>query len=438
MSFARQLIKKHSVTKGFSKWLKRQNFYKAKHKRFSGLIASLKHRTALKQLKHADLPLNVVFMVFHASIWKFDRLYWKMLASKEFNPVIVICPYVLMGNDVMNKDMNAAFDWYQTNNYNVLKGIDEGNILDIKSQLKPDLMVFTNPHKLTMERFYAPHFIDVLSIYVPYGHQVCHYKNYQPQYNQVFHNIMWKIFTTNELDKQIFVDFNEKRGKNVVVSGYPGVDNLIDKTYVPKNVWKKQTSKMKKVIWAPHQTIEPTDEIYWGTFLQYAETIRDLTIEFADTIQFSMKPHPFLRHRLNKHPGWGVEKTQAYYEFWENSENTQLNEVDYIDLFLQSDALIHDSGSFLAEYLYTNKPALYMLAGDHVVDSLSPLGKMALNSHRLAYNSEAIRDFLLTTVLSGDDEMQETRSKFVSEHLKCSEQVPSEFIYEFLTDKMLS
>jgi hypothetical protein len=60
---------------------------------------------------------------------------------------------------------------------------------------------------------------------------------------------------------------------------------------------------------------------------------------------------------LEQDPNWGSEKTTAYYDKWDNLDNGQFKSGDYVDL-LTSDALIHDCGSFMAEYLVVGKPAL--------------------------------------------------------------------------------
>ena len=74
----------------------------------------------------------------------------------------------------------------------------------------------------------------------------------------------------------------------------------------------------------------------------------------------AFKPHPILKPKLYKHALWGKERTDAYYHCWETMENTQLEMSDYIDLFMTSDAMIFDSVSFMTEYLYTKKPALFL------------------------------------------------------------------------------
>jgi len=136
-------------------------------------------------------------MVIHESVWKFDRIYWKMKQSSDFNPIIVICPYIMQGDKVMTRDMDKAYLWYREKGYNVIKSLRSNKQwINIKSELKPDLMFFTNPHDLTEVQFLAKSFLNILTVYVPYGHQVTKYMNYHAQYNQLFHNIMVSVRQT--------------------------------------------------------------------------------------------------------------------------------------------------------------------------------------------------------------------------------------------------
>jgi CDP-glycerol glycerophosphotransferase (TagB/SpsB family) len=82
----------------------------------------------------------------------------------------------------------------------------------------------------------------------------------------------------------------------------------------------------------------------------------EMAKKYQDSVQFVFKPHPVLRSKLVVL--WGEEKTNAYYNTWDSLPNSTIHEDEYIDLFLTSDAMIHDSGSFTVEYLYVNKPVM--------------------------------------------------------------------------------
>ena len=74
---------------------------------------------------------------------------------------------------------------------------------------------------------------------------------------------------------------------------------------------------------------------------------------------------------------------------------------EYLDLFLFSDTIIHDSGSFLAEYLYVKKPALYMLSKNNNLSFYNEFSLKALNSYRTAKDFLDIEYFVSELVLGG-------------------------------------
>jgi CDP-glycerol glycerophosphotransferase (TagB/SpsB family) len=258
--------------------------------------------------------------------------------------------------------------------------------------------------------------------------------DYYAQYNQISHNTIWKIFTTNQMDKQIFIDHSDIKGRNVEVSGYPGSDDLIDKNYIPQQVWKPHGKKMKKIIWAPHHSFEKDSPIRWSTFLVFADFMQNMAIKYSQEIQFSFRPHPFLKDKLYELDSWGKQKTDDFYHFWETSENTQSDMVSYTDLFLTSDAIIHDSGSFMAEYLYVNKPSLYLIADETLTQRFSPFGVAALGSYSHGKAEEDIELFIQNDVINENDSMVAIRNEFIRNHLLQSDsnQIPSDFIFQYL------
>jgi hypothetical protein len=388
--------------------------------------------------RNKNQPLNILFFVIHESVWKLDSIYKKMMVDKRFNPIIIICPYVMQGDEVLNRDMNKAYDFFKDNDYIVSKGIDDkGNLIDIKNAFSPDIIFFTNPHDLTHKNFLAVNYLDVLSIYIPYTHQISKYGNYQPQYNQLFHNLMWKIFTTNDLDKKIFEEFSYRKGNNVIVSGYPGIEYLLEPHTAVANVWKKQTKIKKKIIYAPHHTISETSELGYSTFLQYSHEMIRFAKEYADDIQISFKPHPLLRDKLAHDDVWGEKATDEYFEFWTSTENTQLDLGEYLDLFLQSDAIIHDSGSFLAEYLYVDKPSMYLFSRASTESLYNPFGLMCLNVYDKGYSSEEIENFIVETVIKGIDSKKVLRQSVIDKYLTQNKTSPSDLIIQHLESELI-
>jgi CDP-glycerol glycerophosphotransferase (TagB/SpsB family) len=96
--------------------------------------------------------------------------------------------------------------------------------------------------------------------------------------------------------------------------------------------------------------------------------------------------------------------------------NCNLNDDDYMDLFLTSDGMIHDCGSFLIEYLYVNKPVMRMLNEIPVEEQYNAFTLKCLEHYYLARKEQDIEKFI-QNVINGVDPLKEQRTKFVNEVL---------------------
>lgn len=200
----------------------------------------------------------------------------------------------------------------------------------------------------------------------------------------------------------------------MAVTGHPIVDAFSCSS--TNEVWRNCGESLKKIVWAPHWTINNDSRFSPATFLQYAQFMVELAQKYQDKVQIAFKPHPLLYRTLCEHPEWGKERTDAYYSMWNNMPNTQLEEGDYIELFLQSDAMIHDSGSFIMEYLIVNKPCMFLqkdLGNPHC----SVMTTEALKSYTIGYSQADIESFILDCVLGNKDPMRVIRHNFVAEYL---------------------
>lgn len=131
-------------------------------------------------------------------------------------------------------------------------------------------------------------------------------------------------------------------------------------------------------------------------------------------IQIVFKPHPLLLTKL--YNIWGKEKTDHYYSQWEKGDNTQIALGDYVPLFLYSDAMIHDCGSFTVEYLYTKKPVMYLVKDEHHADDLNEFGKKAFDLHYKGRCVEDVENFI-KDVIAGRDEKKNEREIFYQDYL---------------------
>ena len=138
---------------------------------------------------------------------------------------------------------------------------------------------------------------------------------------------------------------------------------------------------------------------------------------------------------MKLHKLWGEERTEQYYNRWKTLANGQLEEGPYIDLFLTSDALIHDCGSFTAEYLYVGKPCMFLVSEGDMEAKFNVFGKQAYAQYYKGHSLKEIEDFLQHVVIEGNDTMAQQRATFYQTVLT-SDKMPSERIIEAIEQKI--
>ena len=186
------------------------------------------------------------------------------------------------------------------------------------------------------------------------------------------------------------------------------------------------------MIWAPHHSILPSDDLGYANFLDMAEQMVDFAKYHEDKIEIAFKPHPILKEKLIFLNGWGIERTEKYYEFWEKSSNTILAEGTYADLFMTSDTMIHDSSSFICEYLYTKNPVMFLSQKpEEIRYNLNDLGKRCFDLHYIGKTIKDVDYFLENIVIRANDPLKIKRDCFFNEMLKQDLEIPvSQLIFD--------
>ena len=108
----------------------------------------------------------------------------------------------------------------------------------------------------------------------------------------------------------------------------------------------KTPNKRKKIIIAPHHTMTDWKELQLSNFLVYYEFFLELPKIYSQ-IDFIFRPHLSVFRVLREHSN-----------LWNNTPESYLAKIaaipnmtyadNYLELFVQSDALIHNCGSYTA------------------------------------------------------------------------------------------
>jgi hypothetical protein len=413
------------VLSHWEKW-KRLKRIKTARKLQAKAVSSLQHKEKVK----------VAFFIMYLDSWKYDYLYQLMEKNPTFDPVILLCPVINFDRAHMLETMEEAYVHFKGKGYHVIKSYNEqaDTYVDARKEINPDIIFYQTPYYGQIDnRYFITEFFDKLTCYVPYAIDTIN--NFSFCYNHPFHNYLWRFFLPTQYHLKYVKEISYCKGDNGLVTGYPGVDFYLDSQYKANDVWKIKDRSLKRIIWAPHHTMTANEPIHFSCFLFYYQTMLDMADKYKDKIQIAFKPHPLLRSKLNRL--WGKEKTDNYYAAWDALPNGMFTDGLYSDLFMTSDAIIHDSGSFIAEYLYTCKPAMRTDNPKQVLNEFNDFGLDCLDCYYHAKNAEDIERFIVDVVLNGNDPMKGKRINFFETKLKSPSGVmASQYIIDYLSDTL--
>jgi len=373
----------------------------------------------------AHRPIRIMFYVNNLSMWKSDKLLMLLKNDSRFEPFIV--SYIYPTDSTKRKEeceksvaqhfSSLGVEVYSGFNYSKDKRYPE-------SKFHPDILLYPQPYRNRLRDIPR----NVLLSYIPYCYEMEDSRHF---YNTLYQNICWKIFVPSALHKELKARYNINHGSNAVVVGNPLMDYFFDGHTPTDECWPIKDRKLKRIIWAPHHSILPDDMLDYSNFLTIADEMLETARKYADRVQFVFKPHPMLKEKLYKVDSWGVKRTDDYFNTWKSLPNCNFADGNYVDLFMTSDALIHDCSSFTAEYLYVNKPVMYLTAKERI-EVFNTFADACFQVHYHGSTMQEIESFI-DNVIDGIDPMAQTRSEFIKDQLipKGNESVASNIYNEF-------
>lgn len=364
-----------------------------------------RRKKQLQQLRSKNC-ISVIFPIETISKWKADSLLRLLLKHSRFKPAIRLFSYNESNPQANEAEQKRIREYAEAlgvpclrfESYNKLPKEHQADIIFINEPY--------DPFYWGIKREFG--FEKRALCFIPYGFFSIGTKETM---DNLTNNIAIFNFYENEASRCLAASLMKNRGSNVRITGHTMADAFLSSPDRHAPAWKDCGKPMKKVIWAPHWTI--TEGVVWfasSNFLTIAEQMTALAERYKDEIQFAFKPHPLLYKTLCNHRDWGKEKTDDFYRRWAEMPNTQLEEGTYVALFMQSDACIHDCSSFIIEYMFADKPALFLVKGEGY-QGYSPMAQEALKCYTKGQNANDIEIFL-QSVLKGEDSLYETRKTF--------------------------
>lgn len=357
----------------------------------------------------AGEKIRVGFGVIFDGVFPMAPVFEAMLKDDFFDPFLAVIPDTSRGPEHERKQYDqtrqALARFYPGARLLAPRDEATGKYLPVESEC--DLWCSANPYDRMTDanyRFARFRSLGLPTFFANYGLTVS--KRYVGELSRksgIFSDI-WRVYAPNAFEYWLLLRGRPK--ESCVLSGYPKMDELAASEIRPR--------KRKRVIIAPHHTVNRAKgDVNFSNFLRYSSFFHSLPGKYPE-IDFVFRPHPLLFPTLVVDNIASQEECDDYLAkmaAWPNME-VQLG-GPYIDTFANSDAIIHDCGSFIGEWLYTGKPGCYLLK-DGALAEYNEFARECLLPYELAESAKDILKFIEDTVMRGQD----TKGKLRSEYLK--------------------
>ena len=354
--------------------------------------------------------LKVAFLVCDVSMFSGESVYVRLAADPRFDCSIAVAPRVTRGEKFLRETLAKTVDTLRKRYGDAVRALYDPDA-KTAAPLDADIVFSTVVYEdqtlpdYTTERLSARALVAIL--YYGYGGLFISNEKKTPYLPNIV--LSWRYFVSNEATRRMNVEKNPLLAANAVTVGYAKMDRLAT---IPR-----REGGGKTILICPHHTLEKIPgELSLSTFIKNADLFQRLPEMFPE-ITFVFRPHPLLFPRLATAKWWGPKRTSDYERAMEAHSNVVFQRGgDYFESFRNSDALIHDCGSFLAEYFYTGCPQCYLLESEATLEQFLPFARTLAEHVLKAYTDEEVVSFI-RDVAAGRDPDRESRAAFAAKEV---------------------
>ena len=356
--------------------------------------------------------LRVAFLVCDASMFSAEPVFQAMVDDVRFDPFIAIVPRVTRGEAFLRETLAKTLETLAPRYTGKVEAL-----YDPESKVRRSLagradIVFTSIvySDQTFPDYTSESLSEqALTVYIPYGYSGPLAADLRRLVFLPELALFWQGVVPVESTRAAWVKANPLLAGVLMVGGYPKMDRLSRVGRVG--------NRAKTVLICPHHSLGRGDMkgVALSNFLRFSNFFLRLPTLFPD-VHFVFRPHPLLFPRLATREWWGERRVAEYRAALGRLRNVTLQEGgDYFETFVNSDALVHDCGSFFAEYFYTGHPQCYIVEDNTVLTrEFTEFGKRLHRYVAHAQTEEDIIEFIRTTVVNGKDLMSEKRQAFAA------------------------
>ncbi|MBE8950477.1 MAG: CDP-glycerol glycerophosphotransferase family protein [Quinella sp. 3Q1] len=369
--------------------------------------------------------IEVGFVLYDSSMWCGDDLYNFFAADERFELTIFLCLRTDKSTDeLVQSDFLHGVEQFKARGLNVTAIADKN--FPVPAQ---DVLIFLTPYlEVLPPAFHLSNLTArTLMTQIPYGIQVSKWYSWL---SLPIMRMAWKVFLETKDTLDIFRQIHADGATRSFYSGYTRTDCFYEQNNNFKFAWKMTRPDAKKIIYAPHWSID--NGVLYSTFQWNFKFMYEFAKAHPE-ISWVFKPHPnLLFSAVTSGLFPSTEAFQEYLHAWDSLPNAKVVTGGYYqEIFATSDGMIHDSGSFIAEYQFTQKPMIFLRRD---TQTFSDMGSGILNVSYLVdgRNLEGIAALMQKIFIEGNDPMFDKRKKFFDEHLnyvKHNGATASEFIF---------
>lgn len=367
------------------------------HSKYLACTAQRHYLQVAHRIKSEHRAKRYAAYVMYASSYGGDALFQEISSNPGWcEAKVVVIPDVMRGESHMLQEYNETKEFFikKYGRERVIDGYDAKNGVFLDCSAMFDVIYCACPYDHMASRVHSIRYLstqNVLPIYITYGFEAIQ-TVMEARLKSFELSFMWKCFTDTAFSLRDYQKYQLIHGKNACLTGYAKMDGLAGHI-------GKQKGPGKTVLIAPHHTVA-MKMLPMSNFLDYYRLILKLP-EFFPEVKFVFRPHALLFVTLVNEHIWTQDMVAGYLKKIQEAGIEYSYGGDYFELFNRCDAIVHDCGSFIVEWLYTGKPGCFVYREALDETYFTELGKQALKHYTIARSEEDIIRFIKQAVMGG-------------------------------------
>lgn len=336
------------------------------------------------------MKIKILLLINDMYINNFKTIYDECQKSNIFEMIVVACPSqaTAAAPYISSKKIKK---YIEKNNIKCIDSYDSKNheYIDLR-KYKPDYIFVSTPYDFYRPSIYSSFNLAKIAKLcdIEYGACLIKYKGaYNSFINDNYTKNAYKKFCTNILEITAY----PKETRNFAKNKYVPIGNIKVDQYLyygeKANSWDKyfnKTNDSLRIVWKPRWAMEDDNCIF-----EYMKGFYKLLLQNSN-YQLLILVHPLLISNLkykNKYNNF----LKLYHQLLKLNNCNYCDADNFLDVVLDSDVLVSEASSIMAEYTITNNPIIYVKTNLE----LNEYGKLVME------NNYTIDSFMqLKTILS--------------------------------------